>query len=114
MNIKIPLITGLICIAAGFTAKLLGNNPLWGNMLIAAGILSKLIFLIATLKAKAYKPGIEAVFLLAGLLIFLTGMTLRELTVSDCIGSVLLASGITLKVVFIMLFFRKFKTNNHV
>ncbi len=114
MNIKIPLITGLIFIIAGFTLKLLVNNPLYGNVVIVAGILCKLIFLIATLKAKAYKPGIEAVFLLAGLLIFLTGMTLRELTVSDCIGSVLLASGITLKVVFIMLFFQKFKTNNHV
>ncbi|MGM0566722.1 MAG: hypothetical protein ACQESX_08215 [Bacteroidota bacterium] len=114
MNIKIPLITGLILIATGFILKMLGNNPLWGNMLIAAGIISKIIFLIITLRAKAYKPGIEAIFLLAGLLIFLTGMTLRELTASDCTGSVFLASGITLKLVFIMMFFQKFKTNNHV
>jgi len=114
MNIKIPLITGLIFIVAGLTIKLLNYNPLWGNILIVSGIISKLVFLIITLKTKAYKPGIEAIFLLAGLLIFVSGMIFRELTGSGCIASVLLASGVTLKLVFILLFFEKFKSNNHV
>jgi len=114
MNIKIPLITGLIFIVAGLAIKSLNYNILLGNILIVSGIISKLVFLIITLKAKAYKPGSEALFLVAGLLIFLTGMIFRELTGSGCIASILLASGITLKLVFLMLFFKKFKSNNHV
>ena len=104
MKSKVLLFIGIILLVAGIILKKMTQMDALGLTSIIIGVTFKSIYILAKVRSGEYKPGKELIFLVAGLLFFLTGLYLRgnEQTLIKPIYLIVL--GITLKITFIIRF----------
>ncbi|NJO90498.1 MAG: hypothetical protein HC831_17220 [Chloroflexia bacterium] len=108
MKQKWSLFTGILLLILGIVLrKSLDFNTL-GLILIIGGVLLKTYYIINKIILGEYKPGFEILFLLFGLTIFLSRYYLHSQITAVPTG-IFMGLGISLKIVFIVLFIRKTK-----
>ena len=100
-----PLITGLVLLGAGIYFRNYHPGYFWPVFIILFGLAFKFFYLIQKIKSAKYRPGIELLFLLMGLVLLLGGFYMANQSGSVFIirPSLLKFSGISLKVVFVFL-----------
>jgi drug/metabolite transporter (DMT)-like permease len=108
MKEKWTLFTGIILLTAGIVLRKITDFGIEAILLIVAGVIFKVYYLIRKARNGEYKPGLELVFLFIGLIMFFSGLYLRyhEPPFNPLW---LIIPGISLKVVFIILFIRKIR-----
>ena len=72
-----------------------------GLILIITGVTIKVIYILAKFKSGEYKPGKELLFLVAGLILFFTGLYLKNIDQNLIVSIYLIVLGLALKVIFI-------------
>ena len=108
MKHKWPLFTGIILLILGIVMRKAFNISTLGLFTIIAGVLLKIYYIVNKIVRKEYKPGYEVLFLVFGLAIFFLRYYLHsQITVIS--AGVFMGIGISLKIVFIVLFMRKTK-----
>jgi len=85
-----------------------------GLILIITGITLKVIYILAKVKSGEYKPGKELLFLVVGLILFFTGLYLKNSNQSMIDPIYLIVSGLTLKVIFIIKFILIVRSNKKI
>lgn len=106
MKSKWTLFLGIILLSAGIILRKATEFEITGLAVILIGVLFKTYYIISKARSGEYKPGYELVFLFVGLIMFLTGLYLRSQE-PPFNPAYLIFSGISLKVVFIILFIIK-------
>ena len=81
-----------------------------GLALILLGVLCKTMYIIAKAQSGEYRAGNELLFLFIGLLLFLSGMYIRSMDQNMINPLYLIATGLGLKLVFIIRFVQKVRT----
>lgn len=106
MKNKWPLFTGLALLTIGIIFKIILTNVAFPILLIVTGILFKVYFVFTKIKGAEYRPGYELVVLFVGLVLFFSGIHLEKtfLIIEPLYFKI---AGITLKVIFVLLFIRK-------
>jgi len=110
MKSKGTLFAGIILLTAGIILRKTTDLATGGLVLILLGVLFKAYYIISKARRGEYKPGYELVFLFAGLLLFLSGLYLRAHE-PPFNPAFLIMPGISLKVVFIIIFILKGRKN---
>lgn len=111
MKSKALLFIGIGMLIIGILLRKVFYFEITGLILILTGVLMKTVYIIAKAKSGEYKPGTELIYLFAGLTLFMTGLYLRSIHY-DMINPVLMiGTGISLKVLFIVLFIKKTRQN---
>jgi hypothetical protein len=108
MKIKWMLFTGIALLTLGIVLKKTSDLGLISTLLIIIGALFKVVYLIAKVRRGEYKPGVELLFLILGLLLLYFGVYLRSHE-SSINPSYFIGTGITFKVIFIFLAIRKIR-----
>lgn len=109
MKRKKYLYLGIVLLVTGVVLRTLG---LWGYtpyFLIVLGAVSKITFMYQSLKSRGLKLGYELLVLYAGLIIFFSGMYLRNNNLWE-FAWLMMIVGIFFKVSFVGLFVRRLKT----
>jgi uncharacterized membrane protein len=106
MKLKWTLFVGIILLIIGIVLRRTSDLSFEGLFLIIVGVLFKTYYIISKARNGEYKPGYELIFLFTGLAMFLTGLYLRSHE-PPFNPVFLIAPGISLKVVFIILFIIK-------
>ena len=112
MKSKKLLFLGIVLLIVGIIFRKLTDLTGLGLFLILTGVACKTIYIIAKAKSGEYRPGRELIWLFLGLFLFLTGLVLKSYA-SGMVSSVFIISGLSLKLIFIVLFIKKVKTNRH-
>jgi energy-coupling factor transporter transmembrane protein EcfT len=99
---KYIIFIGIFLLIAGIILRSTGFLPLPGLVLIITGGTLKLIYIIAKMINKEYKPGAELLLLFVGLGLFFLGRHF----IPDW-TNVMMTLGILFKVSFVFLFIRK-------
>ncbi len=108
MNNKVLLFAGIFLLTVGILLRIFTDYSSFAIILIGLGGFSKVTYLILRVKQGNYKPGYEIVLLIIGLIVFFTGIYLRNQ--SNAINPWLfMGPGILLKVGFVVLFVQKLK-----
>jgi hypothetical protein len=108
MKSKWTLFTGIILLTVGIVLRKITGLGIEAMVLIIVGVLFKVYYIISKARNGEYKPGNELLFLVIGLVMFFTGIYLRNHD-SPFDPLFLIIPGILLKVVFIILFIRKIR-----
>lgn len=108
MKDKWLLYTGILLLTTGLVLKYATNINPWSLIIILTGVTFKVAYIITKIVKKKYKPGYEMLILLVGLTLFLGGMILHKKGVVEN-PAALKFIGITLKVIFIVIFIKKSK-----
>lgn len=103
-NSKKILLLGIILLIAGILLKKLTLMEVFGLVLIITGVTFKAIYILAKYKSGEYKPGKEFLFLVAGLILFFSGLYLKSINQTLIEPIYLIVLGLTLKVFFIIRF----------
>jgi len=111
MNSKWIIFTGILLLTAGIALKITNNATALPLILILTGVAFKVAYIIIKIITKEYQPGYEFIFLGVGLALFLSGIFLHKAALIEN-PTLLKISGISLKVIFILLFIRKSKTQS--
>ena len=106
MKSKGTLFTGIILLTAGIILRKTTGFTTEGLVLIIIGVLFKAYYIYSKARRGEYNPGYELVFLFVGLILFLSGLYLRSHE-PPFNPAFLIVPGISLKVVFIILFIIK-------
>lgn len=106
MKSRWTLFIGIILLIAGIIIRKTTGLAIEGLVLILVGVLFKTYYIISKARSGEYKPGIELLFLLVGLGLFLGGLYLKSID-GFTYAPAMIISGITLKVIFIILFILK-------
>ncbi len=109
MGSKKVLFSGIILLIIGILVRKLTDFELHGLFLILFGVLLKTLYIIAKARSGEYRPGKELVFLFVGLGLFFSGLYLKAHQ-NGQIGFVLMMAGISLKIIFIVLFIKDVKS----
>lgn len=109
MTKKWPLIGGVALLSLGIIFRFAGMESYIYFPLLAAGGILKIIYITNLLRNKIYKPGFEILFLVIGLLLFFSGIILKYQAIPSYIYFLL--PGLMLKLLFVVLLFRKAKSN---
>ena len=109
MKLKWILFAGIALLTLGIILKKFSDLSFEPILLIIVGVAFKTFYIIGKFRNGEYKPGGELVFLLVGLLLFLSGLYVRshELAFN---ATYLIVSGITLKVIFVILAISKMRS----
>jgi hypothetical protein len=110
MKKKWTLFTGIILLIVGIIIRKSTGLSMEGLVIILIGVLFKSYYIISKIKSGEYRPGYEIAFLFAGLVLFLTGLYLRAHN-PPFNPVFLIVPGISLKVVFILLFIVKTRSS---
>ena len=113
MQSKKLLFSGIALLVIGIVFRKFTDMTGIGLSMILIGVVCKTIYIIAKSKSGEYKPGKELIWLFLGLALFLTGLVLKSSS-PGMISTVLIISGLSLKLLFILIFIRKVKTHNTV
>ncbi len=102
------LFSGLATLLIGILFRITIPENFMGLTLILFGVGLKTFYIIAKARSGEYQPGSELIILFFGLALFLTGIYLKY---HDPVFSplLLIIPGLSLKVIFIILFIRKTK-----
>jgi hypothetical protein len=109
MNMKLVLYLGIVLLVLGILSQIYSLLEGIGLYLIIGGVLCKLAFIIGVILLGKYRIGKEFIFLLAGLVLFFIGKSDLE---NPLLSYTLIITGISLKIVFVILFIRKLKAGN--
>ncbi len=106
MKHKYLLFIGIILLAAGIMMRAgdIYKGP--ALILIISGAVAKISYIITKIRIGVYKPGGELIVLGVGLLLFFSGLHLRNIDHSFNYFY-LMFPGLTLKIIFVAMFFRK-------
>ena len=110
MKSKKLLFIGIMLLILGIVFRKYTDMTGLGLSMILIGVACKTIYIIAKAKSGEYKPGKELIWLFLGLALFLTGLVLKSNS-PGMIASALIVSGLSLKLLFILIFIRKVKTH---
>jgi threonine/homoserine efflux transporter RhtA len=110
MTKKSLLFIGIFLLIIGILIRKLSDLDILGLILILTGVACKTIYIIAKVKSGEYKPGKELIWLFLGLALFLTGLVLKWNS-PGIISNALIVSGLSLKLLFILIFIRKVKVH---
>ena len=102
MKSKWILFLGIALLSLGIVLKKFGNYSIEPVILIIVGVLCKIYYIIQKAKSGEYKPGIELLFLIIGLLLFASGTYLKN-TEPTFMASFLADLGILFKITFIIM-----------
>ena len=114
---KKPLLfIGIIMLLIGILIRKSTELDLVGLLIILTGVTLKCIYIIGKIKNGAYKPGLEVLFLIIGLFLFLGGIYLRNnnLDLLFVPAMFFIITGLILKIVFIVLFIKKLKDSKRI
>jgi len=103
MKSKWTLFAGIFLLILGIVIRKTTGFAVEGLVIIIAGVLLKTFYILSKVQSGEYRPGYELLFLFFGLALFLTGLYLKSHE-PPFNPMFLIASGISLKVVFIILF----------
>lgn len=106
MKSKWTLFVGIVLLIIGIIVRKTTGMAIEGLAIILIGISFKTIYIISKARSGEYKPGKELLLLFAGLGLFLGGLYLRSIE-GFTYALVMIISGISLKVIFIILFIIK-------
>ena len=109
MKSKWILFSGIILLIIGIILRKATSFEVSGLVLILIGVLLKTVYIISKARNGEYVPGKELFFLLVGLGLFLSGLYMRSAPAFSFAPAMIIA-GITLKVIFIILFIMKTKS----
>jgi len=105
------LLLGIVLLVAGILLKKIILLDVLGLILIIIGVSLKAIYILAKVKSGEYKPGKELLFLVIGLLLFFTGLYLKNINQNLIKPIYLIVFGLTLKVIFIIKFILIVRSN---
>lgn len=111
MKSKKLLFIGIALLLVGIVLRKLTQIEILGLILIITGVTCKTIYIIAKARSGEYKPGNELFILGLGLLLFFTGLSFRNVDQPIIEPVYLIALGISLKVIFIIMFIRNVRAN---
>ena len=111
MKLKGLLFIGIIFLVLGIILRKATQLEVLGLVLILTGVLFKTIYIIAKVKSGEYHPGKEMLFLVVGLILFLSGLYLRNIDQTFIKPIYLIVLGLTLKVIFIIRFIQIVRSN---
>ncbi len=100
------IFVGLVLLLGGLLLKPLTESAIPLIMIMTGGTL-KLIYVMISFLNKTYRPGKELLLLLMGLTVFFTGVYLKRQGFEGWL--VIEASGILMKVTFVLLFIKKLR-----
>ncbi len=100
------IFVGLFLLIAGIVMKYVTDLNVLPVILMAAGGLFKLAYILLKIVRREYKPGFEVLLLLSGLLLFFTGKNLQR-DPDIAYAMFMMITGIGLKILFVLLFIRK-------
>ena len=109
MQSKQLLFIGIFLLIIGIVLKKTTQLSLSPILFMVVGVLLKTIYIVNKARSGAYKPGKELIFLLVGLTLFLSGIYYKS-QILTIYASVLIYVGLSLKVLFIILFIKKVKS----
>lgn len=110
MTKKSLLFIGIFLLVIGILIRKLTDFESVGLVLILIGVACKTIYIIGKIKTGEYKPGRELYFLFIGLILFLGGIYMRKENVGFFIPAIIfIITGLSLKIIFIVLFIKKLK-----
>lgn len=104
MKSKTLLFIGILLLILGIVIRKMTSLEVLGLIFILTGVLCKTVYIIAKVRSGEYQPGKELIFLGVGLILFLSGLYLRNLDQNFIDPSYLIVSGIGLKIIFIIRF----------
>jgi len=104
MKSKAFLFIGIFLLIVGIIFRKMTPYEALGLVLIIIGVLCKTVYIISKARSGEYVPGNELVFLGIGLLLFLSGLYMRSLEQNLIDPTYLIATGIGLKLFFIIRF----------
>jgi len=110
MQSKKLLFIGIALLILGIVFRKFTDMTGLGLLMILIGVGCKTIYIIAKTKSGEYKPGKELIWLFLGLALFLTGLVLKSNS-PGILPAVLIVSGLSLKLLFILIFIKKVKTH---
>ena len=110
MKSKKLLFLGIVLLVIGIIFRKLTELTGLGLFLILTGVACKTIYIIAKAKSGEYRPGRELIWLFLGLLMFLTGLVLNAKN-PGLLSGLLIGVGLSLKVIFILIFIKKIRSN---
>lgn len=110
MKSKGLLFIGIILLVIGIVLKKSTQMDVLGLILIITGVTFKSIYILSKVKSGEYKPGKELIFLIVGLLLFFTGLYLRNINQTLVKPIYLIVCGITFKIIFIIRFIQIVKS----
>jgi hypothetical protein len=113
MKLKGILFAGIILLVTGIILRKASQLDLIGLVLIIVGVTMKISYIVIKAKRGEYQPGKELILLVAGLVLFFTGLYLRNSDPSLAAAIYLIVLGITLKLGFIIGFIRNVRSNNN-
>jgi len=108
MKQKWPLFSGIILLVTGIVLKFIELLPLTYIPFFVVGGSLKIFYIYQIIRKGRYKPGIEIIFLIIGLVLFFTGLMLKYNYV-DQSYIYWTISGLTLKLAFVILFILKIR-----
>jgi len=111
MKSKALLFTGIVLLILGILFRKMSEWDAFGLSLILIGVTCKSIYIIQKVRNGSYKPGKELILLVLGLLLFLTGLYLRDVKQVLVYPIYFIVLGITLKIFFIVRFIQKVRAS---
>ena len=105
MKTKWPLFLGILLLLAGILMRKLPGYAMVGLAMILIGVGLKTYYIISKARSGDYKPGAELWYLFLGLVLFFSGLYLKNRD-SAIEPLYLILTGIALKVIFIVKFIR--------
>lgn len=104
------LYTGLIFLAAAFTAKWSSIPAIGFWILIGIAVILKVLFLISVFRVKGFKPSLWLYLILAGITVMLTSLFFRTVALVSAAGKILFFVAVLLKISgLIVLLFSKLR-----
>jgi hypothetical protein len=110
MKSKGLLFIGIILLVSGIVLKKSTQMNALGLTLIITGVTLKSIYILSKVRSGEYKPGREVIFLIVGLILFFTGLYLRNINQALIKPIYLIGVGITFKIIFIIRFIQIVKS----
>ena len=110
MKSKFLLFFGIILLIVGIVLRKSSTYEFVGLGLIITGVICKSIYIISKASSGEYKPGKELLFLILGLVFFLSGLYLRSIEQDIIDTAYLVVAGIGLKILFILGFIQSVRT----
>lgn len=109
MNSKYLLFLGIVLLIIGIILRYFTSSPATGLTLIITGVILKFAYILLAFVKGEYKPGKEVYFLVTGLIILFLGIWYKA-NINASSGLAIIATGVSLKIIFIVLFIRKKKS----
>jgi hypothetical protein len=100
---------GLALMLAALGIKLSGQEGVLIPLLFMIGGSSKLLFMIMLVRRGGYKPGLELLFLGAGVSLLILGGNLQAMPAFKVYAVTLIIAGVLFKMVFLYSFYRKIR-----